>query len=262
MQVDLPRFVRRLFSQEAAFAFSIAILVVGLVAAYLAWRWTRGVLTDSSFADAVEGTPLERTVRAVGFSTVGLIASLVAVFVYVLAIVLALNVVQLLDIQLFWTRVTSYLPRLLIAALAVIVGITAGYRAELAVSERLRSVKLPEVAFLGDLVKYSIFYVAALVALAQVGVSTDALLILLGAFAFGLVFLGGLAFRHLLAAAAAGIYLLLTEPYAIGDEVRIDDRRGIVQEVDVFVTRVESEGEEYIIPNQEVFQSGVVRVRG
>jgi small-conductance mechanosensitive channel len=261
MQVDLPRFIRRLFSEEAAFAFSAAILVVGLVAAYLTWRRTRRALTDSSFAGAVEGTPFERTIRAVGFSTIGLIALLVAVFVYVLAVVLALNAVQLLDIQLFWTRLTGYLPRLLIAALVVIVGVTAGYRAELAVDERLRSVKLPEVAFLGDLVKYSVFYVAALVALAQVGVSTDALLVLLGAFAFGLVFLGGLAFRNLLAAAAAGVYLLLTEPYAIGDEVRIDDRRGIVQEVDVFVTRVEAEGEEYIIPNQEVFQSGVVRVR-
>jgi small-conductance mechanosensitive channel len=262
MQVDVPRFIRRLFSEEAAFAFSVAVLVIGLVAAYLAWRWTQRALTASGFVDAVEGTPFERSVRAIGSSTIGLIASLVAVFVYVLAIVLALNIVQLLDIQLFWTRLTSYLPRLLIAALAVIVGVTAGYRAELAVSERLRSVKLPEVAFLGDVIKYSIFYVAALVALAQVGVSTNALLILLGAFAFGLVFLGGLAFRHLLAAAAAGVYLLLTEPYAIGDEVRIDDRRGVVQEVDVFITRVEANGEEYIIPNQEVFQSGVVRVRG
>jgi small-conductance mechanosensitive channel len=262
MQVDVPRFIRRLFSEEAAFAFSVAVLVIGLVAAYLAWRWTQQALTASGFVDAVEGTPFERSVRAIGSSTIGLIASLVAVFVYVLAIVLALNIVQLLDIQLFWTRLTSYLPRLLIAALAVIVGVTAGYRAELAVSERLRSVKLPEVAFLGDVIKYSIFYVAALVALAQVGVSTNALLILLGAFAFGLVFLGGLAFRHLLAAAAAGVYLLLTEPYAIGDEVRIDDRRGVVQEVDVFITRVEANGEEYIIPNQEVFQSGVVRVRG
>ncbi len=261
MQVDLPRIIRRLFSEEAAFVLSVAILVVGLVVAYLAWRWTRRALTDSSFADAVGGTPFERTIQTVGSSTIGLLALLVAVFVYVMAIVLALNVVQLLDIQVFWTRVTSYLPRLLVAALAVIIGITAGYRAELAVGERLRSVKLPEVAFLGDLVKYSIFYVAALVALAQVGVSTDALLILLGAFAFGLVFLGGLAFRHLLASSAAGVYLLLTEPYAIGDEVRIDDHRGIVQEVDVFVTRVEADGEEYIIPNQEVFQSGVVRVR-
>jgi small-conductance mechanosensitive channel len=261
MQVDWSAFVRRLFSEEAAFAFSVAILVVGLVAAYLVWRWTRRLLTDSGFADAVEGTPFERTLRAVGSSSAGLIALLVAVFVYVLAIVVALNVAQLLDIQLFWTRLTGYLPRLLVAALAVIIGVTAGYRAELAVDERLRSVKLPEVDFLGDLVKYSIFYVAGLVALAQIGVATSALLVLLGAYAFGLVFLGGLAFRHLLAASAAGIYLLLTEPYAIGDEVRIDDRRGIVQEMDVFVTRVESEGEEYIIPNQQVVQSGVVRVR-
>jgi small-conductance mechanosensitive channel len=261
LQTDWAGFVRRLFSREAAFAFSLAILAVGLIVAYLVWRWTARSLGQGWFADAAEGTPIDRTAQSIGSSTVGIIALLVGVFVYVLAIVLALNVAQLLDIQLFWTRLTGYLPRLFVAALAIIVGLVAGDKAEVVVDERLRSVKLPEVTFVGDIVKYSIFYVAALVALAQIGVATVALLILLGAYAFGLVFLCGLAFRHLLAASAAGIYLLLTQPYAIGDEIRIDERRGIVQEVDMFVTRIESGGEEYIIPNQEVFRSGIVRVR-
>jgi len=84
---------------------------------------------------------------------------------------------------------------------------------------------------------------------------------MLAAYVFGLVFLGGLAFRDLLAAGAAGMYVLLHQPYTIGDEVRIGDRRGIVQETDMFVTRIENDGEEFVIPNQVVLHEGVVRVR-
>jgi small-conductance mechanosensitive channel len=72
---------------------------------------------------------------------------------------------------------------------------------------------------------------------------------------------GGLALRDFLAAGAAGVFLLLNEPYSIGDEVRIGDRSGIVQEIDMFVTSVENEESEYIIPNHRIFQEGVVRVR-
>ncbi|PSQ37689.1 mechanosensitive ion channel protein MscS, partial [Halobacteriales archaeon QS_9_70_65] len=96
----------------------------------------------------------------------------------------------------------------------------------------------------------------------QLRVATDALLIMLAAYAFGLFFLGGLAFKDLLSSAAAGVYLLLAEPYSIGDEVEIDGSRGIVQEMDVFVTLVESDGEEYLIPNRKVLRKGATRVRG
>jgi small-conductance mechanosensitive channel len=84
---------------------------------------------------------------------------------------------------------------------------------------------------------------------------------MLAAYMFGVVFVSGLAFRDLLRAAAAGVYLLLNEPYSIGDEVKVGDRIGIVQEVDLFVTHVESDDEEFIIPNQQVFRDGIVRIR-
>ena len=67
--------------------------------------------------------------------------------------------------------------------------------------------------------------------------------------------------KDLLSSAAAGIYLLLTEPYSIGDEVEIDGARGVVQEVDVFATTVENDGEEYVIPNRKVLREGAMRVR-
>ncbi|WP_136686911.1 mechanosensitive ion channel domain-containing protein [Halorhabdus amylolytica] len=258
---DIAELLRTLFSEETAVTVAIIVLLVGAVAGYLVWRGTRTLLLRLEVDEAVEGTVFDRTMRNFGFSTVGLLALLSAMFVYVLAVFIALQVAQLMNTQMFWTRLMEYLPRLFIAALVVILGLVVGDKASLAVSERLKSIKLPEVTLLPSLVKYSIFYVAALVALGQLGVATTALVVLLAVYAFGLLFLAGLAFRDLLRAGAAGMYLLLSEPYSIGDEVEIDGNRGIVQEIDVFVTHIENEDTEFIIPNQRVLRSGITRIR-
>src|SRR6056297_1536764 len=113
--------------------------------------------------------------------------------------------------------------------------------------------------------KYSIFYLAALIALGQVGVATAALIVLLAAYVFALVFLSGIAFRQLLSAGAVGTYLLLNQPYTIGDEIRVGDVHGIVEEMDLFVTHVEAtadgESEEFVLPNSKVFADGFARIR-
>jgi small-conductance mechanosensitive channel len=262
MQIEWPDVIRSIFSERGAFAASIGVLLFGVIGSYYVWRWTRRFMQDAGITDAVEGTPFERTARGFGTSTVGIVSTIAAVFVYVLAIVIAVNLAQLGNPDLFWTRLVGYLPSLFVAAFALIIGLVLGDKAKLHVSERLRSIKLPEVSVIPELVKYSIFYVAILIALGQLGVETMALVVLLGVYAFAIVIIALVAFWDLLRSGAAGIYLLLREPYSIGDRVRIEDNEGIVQEVDVFTTRIESEGEEYIVPNQKVFSSGIVRIRG
>ncbi|QIO22655.1 mechanosensitive ion channel domain-containing protein [Haloarcula sp. JP-L23] len=258
---DWPDFIRTLFSPEGTLVISLLVLGLGILVGFLVWRASREFMRELGVPETVEGTPFERTARSLGTSTVGIVSNLAALFVYILAITIALNIAQLVNPEAYWTRFTGFLPDLFIAVFAIIIGLIAGDKARLVVSERLRSVKLPEAGVLPELVKYSIFFLAVLVALDQLGVETMALLILLAAYSFGIVFLAGLALKDLLAASAAGLYLLLTEPYSIGDEVVIGDQQGIVQEVDMFVTHVESEGKEHIIPNQKVMQSGIVRVR-
>lgn len=261
MPLEWPELVRSFFSEEAAFTLAVFILIAGLVLSYLTWRWTHAFFRRAGINDAIEGTTFERTVSRFGTTTSGIVATLLAIFVYIIATNIAFNVARILDFDQFWAQMTANMPGIFIAILAVIVGLIAGDKAKIVIMERLRSIKIPEAAIIGDIAKYSIFYIAALIALAQLGVATSALLVLLGAYSFGLVFLAGVAFKDFLAAGAAGVYLLLVEPYTIGDEVRIDDKRGIVQEVDMFVTRIETDGEEYIIPNQQVFRSGIIRIR-
>ena len=232
-------------------------VILGATAAWLVRRLLVGVGVD----DAVEGTPFERTARQLGGSTIQLLAQVVGAFVFFLAALYAMRTVGLVPEEALVQEIGGFLPRLFIAIFVVLIGLVVADKAEIVVGERLRSVKLPEVTVVATLLKLSILYVAVLIALSQLGVATAALLVLLAAYAFGVFFMSGLAFRDLLASASAGIYLLMTEPYAIGDEIRIDENRGIVQEIDVFVTRVENDGEEYIIPNRKVLREGAMRVR-
>jgi hypothetical protein len=258
---QLPSWFDEVLREASRSVGPLAVLVVGLIFGFLAGRIVRRVLVGLGVPSAVEGTAFERSTGRLGTSTVSLVSTIVTLFIYVVTVGMTLELAGLLDTALFVPGVTGYLREVFIAVFIVIAGLVVGDVAELAARERTKGVKLPEVNVIPVLVKYSVFYVTALLALAQLGVAIGALLILLAGYAFALVFLGGLALRDLLRAGAAGIYLLLAQPYGIGDRVEVDGHRGIVQEVDVLVTRVESEEEELIVPNHLVFESGVVRVR-
>lgn len=240
---------------------AMAVLLLGFVVGYLVGRLNKELLTASGVPEAVEGTPFERTAQSLGTSTVEIVARLSSWFIYGIAILTAIHIAQLLDTDAFWLRVTEFIPRVFIAVLVVIVGFIIADKAELVVSEHLRGVKLPEVSLIPKAVKYSVLYVALVIALGEVGVRVLALLILLAVYAVGIVLVGGYAFKDFLASSAAGIYLLLNQPYGIGDQVRIGEQVGIVQEVDLFVTKIEDDSEEYIVPNRKVFEEGIVRIR-
>lgn len=246
---------------EFRYIAAVGVLFLGFLLGYLVGRANKRILIASGVQDMIEGTPFERTAQSLGTSTVALIARLSSWFIYGVAILTALHIAQLLETQLFWIQVTSFIPDLFVAVLVLITGFVVADKAELVVSERLRSVKLPEVGVIPRIVKYSVIYIALLISLNQIDVATSALLILLFIYVFAVVFLGAIAFWDLLRSSAAGIYLLLKQPYSIGDEVRIGENQGIVQEVDMYVTHIESDGEEYIVPNHLVFRKGVVRIR-
>ena len=262
MQIDqFVTTVERLLTEQFRLFLSIAVLILAFIAGLLVRRYVSRLLHGFDVPEAVEGTPFERYAQRLGTSTVGLLSNLSGLFILVVGAIIAVRIAEAVPPELLSQGVTNFLRQVFIAVVVLIVGFISGDKAELYFRDQLKGVKVPEINVLPRLVKYSIFYVAALIALDQLGVATTALLVLLAAYAFGVFFIGGLATKDLLMSASAGVYLLLTEPYAIGDRVEVDGHRGIVQEVDTFATRIESNGEEYIIPNHRVFKDGIVVVR-
>lgn len=240
---------------------ALLVLGLGLIVGLVVGRLTTRVLHFAGVEGLVEGTGTERWLQRMGTSTVHVIGRLVATFIIIAAVLSAFMQVGAIRGDVFWSVATAWLPHLFVAILVFVIGIIVGDKVEILVSERLKAVKLPEAAVIPSIIKYTIIFIAALIALGQVGVYTIALLIILTVYVFGLVFLGAVALRDLLASGAAGVYLFLQEPYTIGDRVNIGDAAGVVQEITLFVTKVEDDGAEYVVPNHRVLRDGVVRLR-
>lgn len=240
---------------------AVGVLALGLVLGTLTGIVVNRLLVRVGVPKTIEGTSFERMARSLGTSTVDIVSKLAAYFIYGVSILAALAVAEIDFAARFWDEVANFLPQLFVSVFVIIVGIVVGDKVELLVAERLRGVKVPQINIIPSMAKWSVVYIALLIALSQIGVATLALIVLLGAYLFAVIFLSGIAFRTMLSSGAAGIYLLLNQPYGIGDQVRVGETDGIVQEVDMFVTRVESEGEEFVIPNRRVFEEGIVLVR-
>lgn len=241
--------------------FALGVVVFGIILGYLASLILRRLLVRVGVPEAIEGTSFERTARDFGTSTVILVSRLVRYFVIVLSILVAFSLVGLNYVDQFGSAVASFFPQLFVAALILIIGLVVADKVELFVAEELRGVKLERIDVIPLGAKYSVLFLAALIALSQVGVATGSLIVLLGAYFFAVIVVGVVAFKQLLTSGAAGVYLLLNQPYGIGDEIRVGDAQGIVCEMDLFVTHIESETEEFIVPNHKVFERGIARIR-
>jgi small-conductance mechanosensitive channel len=245
---------------SAQFLWAVLVLFVGVVLGVIIGKLSRRMLVAAGVDDAVEGTSFERTAQSLGTSTVDLIARLSSWFIYGFAILVAVYVAGV-NAELFWQLVVEWVPQVFVAVLVLVVGFVVADKVELVVSERLRGVKLPQVNVLPRIVKYSVLYVAALVALSQLHVATLALIVLLFLYFFALILFSAVALWDFLRSGAAGVYLLLNQPYSIGDRITVGESTGVVHEVDLFVTRVEDDDVEYVIPNRRVLREGVARER-
>lgn len=104
-------------------------------------------------------------------------------------------------------------------------------------------------------VQVVVFILAGLVVLSLWNVDVGNLL--LGAGVLGIVL--GLAARQTLGAVLAGFVVLFSRPFEVGDWVIIDDREGVVREITIVNTRIQTfDGETVMIPNDAVTSTEVV----
>ena len=86
------------------------------------------------------------------------------------------------------------------------------------------------------------------------GVVLSAFAVLGGALALAI----GFAARDLIANFVAGIFILQDEPFTVDDWIKWDDRSGIVREIRLRVTRVETFDEELVtVPNSQLANAAV-----
>jgi small conductance mechanosensitive channel len=111
------------------------------------------------------------------------------------------------------------------------------------------------ITFTKDIVYYVILIFVAIAALNKVGIETNSFVALVGASGLAI----GFALQGALANFAAGVMIILFEPFAVGDTIEAGGAQGVVEEIQMFNTILSASGNKrVIIPNAKITSDKVV----
>ncbi|MDG2334423.1 MAG: mechanosensitive ion channel [Myxococcota bacterium] len=106
------------------------------------------------------------------------------------------------------------------------------------------------IPFFGQAVHYSVLAVVIIAVLQLFGIETTSLVAVVGAAGLAV----GLALQGTLSSFAAGVMLLVMRPFKIGDAISVGGSTGVVSEVSLFTTTINTfDNIQIIIPNSSVY---------
>lgn len=110
-------------------------------------------------------------------------------------------------------------------------------------------------SFLKNIIYYVLLIFACIAALNKIGIETTSFVAILGAAGLAV----GLALQGSLANFAAGVMIILFQPFKVGDEVEVGGASGIVKEIQIFSTIMGTNDKKtVIVPNAKITADKIV----
>jgi small conductance mechanosensitive channel len=148
--------------------------------------------------------------------------------------------------QYFQSVVLLYLPRVLMAAVALALGWWAIGWGSRIVSSATSRLDVSLSSFLTSLVNIVLKVLLVITVAGMVGVETTSFVAILGAAGLAV----GLALQGTLANFAGGVLILVFKPYMVGDTIEAQGKTGEVREIQIFNTiLITGQGDTIILPN-------------
>lgn len=222
---------------------ALAVVVGGIVAIWLIGK----ILTHRSAGRIAE-----------------LVGQLIPVLMTAVAVIGVLVIIDPGQAERLSESVMDSVPKVMIAVIVVIVARALGRIVGLFAETALHTIS-PALASRARLVLSSVILgVGLIIALQQVGISTDIILILVAALAFGgalaLALGAGLGSVPLARQVAAGRHV--AKRYNTGEKVRVGDTEGPITEIGLASTRIQVGDSRYVdVPNLD-FIAGAIEVTG
>jgi small conductance mechanosensitive channel len=157
--------------------------------------------------------------------------------------------------------ITTYGLRIVGAVLILVIGrIIAGILGRLVERMMIRGkVDVSLRGFFVSLVKIMVLAFAVVASLAKFGVETTSFVALLGAAGFAI----GFALQGSLGNFASGVMILIFKPIKVGDLVEIAGYLGVVDEIGLFVTIINTpDNQRVIVPNGKITSEVINNVNG
>ncbi len=250
---DLGAFIPRLGG-------AIALLLIGLLLTRLIARLLLRAMQAAGLDRLADRGGVTSVLQASGLggSLAGVIARAIRIFLTIVVVFAALSLLGLQFLSVSLNQAILELPRLFIAAALVLAGAVVAGAARQRTDRLTYQLDFPVP--LGQIVQVSILAIFAIIAAAEIGISTELLLILIGvlvaavAGTFTLAF--GLGSRDVARALSAGRYL--RHDYRVGQEIGFGDVRGRITRIQSTGTMLDAgEGRSIRVPNHMLIESVV-----
>lgn len=150
-----------------------------------------------------------------------------------------------------------FLPKVILALVVFVIGLyVAGLTSRLVRRAMQRRKTDPEAALLvTKIARWSVIFLAAMVALQQVDFNVTAFLTGLGILGFTV----GFALQDVSKNFIAGLLLLIQQPFDVGDSIKVTDFAGTVMVIDLRATEIHTfDGQIVLIPNADVFTNPII----
>jgi Mechanosensitive ion channel, conserved TM helix/Mechanosensitive ion channel, beta-domain len=260
---------RQAFDQVVLLAPKVLAMIVVLVLGYIIARIVAHAITAlsgkiglqiaaerSGLADSMQHMGIKRNVPSI----VGTIVFWLLMCVFIMA---AFNILNLPDVSAAMASVVSYIPKLLVATLVVVIGLLVASFLRGVVATSADRVGLTYAEHLANGFYYVLVLVTFHAALTHLGMNLQLLenmiLIAFGALAIGFALAFGLGGRDLIGGILAGYYV--RQRLQSGDHVSVGTLEGTVREVGPVATVIEVEEEGYVnrrsIPNAKMLNEAV-----
>lgn len=162
---------------------------------------------------------------------------------------------QFEQFQQIWQIVMNFLVnysfQLLGALVVFVIGLMVAKRVAGFVLKVCQSKKLDITLsqFISSLAKIIVLTMIAIVCLNMIGISVTPFVAAIGALGLG----AGLAVQGLLSNFGAGLNIILTRPFVVGDTIKVQGEQGVVKEIRMAYTLlVDEDGVEILVPNRHI----------
>ncbi len=169
------------------------------------------------------------------------------------------NLQRYLQMAMDWAIV--FVPKVFLAIIIFWIGIRLINKLNILTNRSLvsRNIDATIRPFFASIVDISLRIILFIIVAGIFGFEVSSLIAILGALAFTV----GLALQGSLGHFASGILLLVLKPYRVGDEIKVADAEGFVEEVQVFNTILRTRDNRFItVPNGLVTSGNITNYTG
>jgi small-conductance mechanosensitive channel len=231
----------------------IIILAGGFVVGRAVGRIIGIIMRRSGILSVLKGPRAKGRTSETSITLIAFIEAVIRWTIYLIAVGQAINILGLEDLNRATSNVVTYLPNVVVALVIMVVGFVAADRITEALEEYFRESNLPRSSVVLSFVRYFVYIVAIIMALAQMRISTQVLIVIAGSVSlFAAIFLA-LGAKDLAHNFFSGLQILWYRSIKVGDIIEVDGVVGVVEEIQLLNTTLKTPENAYVIvPNGKI----------